>query len=37
MVKGAYKDHEELSSAISEPVIAKPHIVGGISIDSSYR
>lgn len=37
MIKGAYKDYEELSAASSEPIIAEPHIVGGISIDSSYR
>lgn len=37
MIKGAYKDYEELSAAITEPIITEPHIVGGISIDSSYR
>lgn len=37
MIKGAYKDYEELSTASSEPITAEPHIVGGISIDSSYR
>lgn len=37
MIKGAYKDFEELSAASSEPIISEPHIVGGISIDSSYR
>lgn len=37
MIKGAYKDYEELSAASAEPIIAEPHIVGGISIDSSYR
>lgn len=37
MIKGAYKDFEELREASAEPVIAEPHIVGGISIDSSYR
>lgn len=37
MIKGAYKEYEELSAASKEPIIAEPHIVGGISIDSSYR
>lgn len=37
MIKGAYKDFEELSAATAEPIIIDPHIVGGISIDSSYR
>ncbi|XP_015374259.1 PREDICTED: TGF-beta-activated kinase 1 and MAP3K7-binding protein 1-like isoform X3 [Diuraphis noxia] len=36
-INGAYKDYEELSAASAEPVIAEPHIVGGITIDSSYR
>lgn len=37
MIKVSYKDFEELSDATAEPVISEPHIVGGISIDSSYR
>ncbi|XP_050441600.1 TGF-beta-activated kinase 1 and MAP3K7-binding protein 1-like [Adelges cooleyi] len=37
MVKSAYKDYEGLSSAAAEPIIAEPHITGGIAIDSSYR
>jgi TAK1-binding protein 1 len=37
MIKGAYKDYDELRTASTEPIIAEPHVDGGISIDSSYR
>lgn len=37
MVKGAYKEYEELSAATKDPIIAEPHVFGGISIDLSYR
>ncbi|XP_050521387.1 TGF-beta-activated kinase 1 and MAP3K7-binding protein 1-like [Daktulosphaira vitifoliae] len=37
MIKGAYKDYDELRLACSEPIIAEPHIIGGVPIDSSYR
>lgn len=37
MIKHAYKDYEDLSAATEQPIIAEPHIIGGISVDSSYR
>ena len=36
-MKGGYKEYEELSSGISEPVIAEPEIHGGIELDESCR
>lgn len=33
--KGGYKDIDILSPAVREPVIAEPHVTGGIPIDSS--
>ncbi|KAJ8684310.1 hypothetical protein QAD02_020102 [Eretmocerus hayati] len=37
MVKGGYKESEELNFAVSEPVIAEPEIHGGIELDESCR
>lgn len=37
LVKGGYKEFEELTSATSEPVIAEPEINGGIELDASCR
>ncbi|KAJ9576773.1 hypothetical protein L9F63_025333 [Diploptera punctata] len=35
LVKGAYKEFEELVSATTEPVIGEPEIHGGINLDES--
>jgi TAK1-binding protein 1 len=37
LVKGAYKDFDDLSAAKDEPVIAEPSIKGGIPIDDSCQ
>ncbi|XP_066582091.1 TGF-beta-activated kinase 1 and MAP3K7-binding protein 1-like [Prorops nasuta] len=37
LVKGGYREFEELASATAEPVIAEPEIYGGIELDSSCR
>lgn len=37
MVKGGYREFEELASAKTEPIIAEPEINGGIEIDDSCR
>lgn len=37
LVKGAYKEFDELESATQEPVIADPEIHGGINLDESCR
>ncbi|XP_011505177.1 PREDICTED: TGF-beta-activated kinase 1 and MAP3K7-binding protein 1-like isoform X2 [Ceratosolen solmsi marchali] len=37
LVKGGYKEFEELSSASSEPIIAEPEIHAGIELDQSCR
>lgn len=37
LVKGAYKEFEDLSSALQEPVISEPDIHGGIPIDESCK
>ncbi|XP_059489069.1 TGF-beta-activated kinase 1 and MAP3K7-binding protein 1-like [Neocloeon triangulifer] len=37
LVKGGYKEFEELACAISEPVIADPEINGGIPLDENSR
>ncbi|KAJ9592964.1 hypothetical protein L9F63_015334, partial [Diploptera punctata] len=37
LVKGAYKEFEELVSATTEPVIGEPEIHGGINLDESCR
>lgn len=37
LVKGGYKDLEELTAAQSEPVISEPDIHGGIVLDASCR
>ncbi|XP_075215377.1 TGF-beta-activated kinase 1 and MAP3K7-binding protein 1-like [Lycorma delicatula] len=37
LVKGAYKEFEELAAATSEPITAEPEIHGGIKLDSSCR
>lgn len=37
LVKGGYKEIEELVSALSEPVIAEPEVHGGIPLDESCR
>jgi TAK1-binding protein 1 len=37
LVKGCYKEFEELTSARAEPVIAEPEIHGGIELDESCR
>ncbi|CAG9862657.1 unnamed protein product [Phyllotreta striolata] len=36
-VKGGYKDYEDLSSALQEPITAQPDIHGGITLDESSR
>lgn len=35
LVKGGYKDFEELSLAVAEPVIAEPEVHGGIVLDET--
>lgn len=35
--KGGYKDFELLSSAVAEPVIPDPEIIGGIPTDDSFK
>ncbi|KAK9877293.1 hypothetical protein WA026_017685 [Henosepilachna vigintioctopunctata] len=37
LVKGGYKEFEDLSSAIQEPVTAEPDIHGGFSLDESCK
>lgn len=37
LVKGAYKEFEELAQASSEPITAEPEIHGGILLDESCR
>ena len=37
LVKGGYKEFEELASAAAEPVIAEPEIHGGIELDDSCK
>ncbi len=37
LVKGGYKEFEELVCATSEPVISEPEIAGGIPLDGSHR
>ncbi|XP_014256339.1 TGF-beta-activated kinase 1 and MAP3K7-binding protein 1-like [Cimex lectularius] len=37
LVKGAFREFEELASASEEPVIAEPEIQGGIELDDSCR
>nr|CAD7578901.1 unnamed protein product [Timema californicum] len=37
LVKGGYKEFEELADASTEPVIAEPEIHGGIVLDDSCR
>ncbi|XP_065351282.1 TGF-beta-activated kinase 1 and MAP3K7-binding protein 1-like [Cloeon dipterum] len=37
LVKGGYKEFDELACAISEPVIADPEINGGIPLDENSR
>ncbi|PNF39628.1 hypothetical protein B7P43_G05679 [Cryptotermes secundus] len=37
LVKGGYKEFDELMSAKAEPVIAEPEIHGGIELDESCR
>ncbi|XP_071441161.1 TGF-beta-activated kinase 1 and MAP3K7-binding protein 1-like [Hetaerina americana] len=37
LVKGGYKEIEELMTASTEPVIAEPEIHGGIALDESCR
>lgn len=37
LVKGGYKEFEELACAVAEPVIAVPEIHGGIVLDESCR
>lgn len=37
LVKGGYREFEELASASVEPIIAEPEIHGGIEIDDSCR
>jgi TAK1-binding protein 1 len=37
LVKGGYKEFDELVSARAEPVIAEPEIHGGIQLDESCR
>lgn len=35
LVKGAYREFEELAPASEEPIIAEPEIQGGIELDES--
>ncbi|OAD59872.1 TGF-beta-activated kinase 1 and MAP3K7-binding protein 1 [Eufriesea mexicana] len=37
LVKGGYREFEELASATAEPVIAEPEIHGGIELDDSCK
>ncbi|OXU29520.1 hypothetical protein TSAR_003832 [Trichomalopsis sarcophagae] len=37
LVKGGYKEFEDLSKATAEPIIAEPEIHGGIELDESCR
>ncbi|XP_043275797.1 TGF-beta-activated kinase 1 and MAP3K7-binding protein 1-like [Venturia canescens] len=37
LVKGGYREFEELSSGTAEPIIAEPEIHGGIELDASCR
>lgn len=37
LVKGGYKEMDELASSVSEPVIAEPQVHGGIPLDESCR
>lgn len=37
LVKGGYKDFEEIADAIAEPIISEPEICGGIPINESCR
>lgn len=37
MVKGGYKEYDDLSSAVQEPIIFEPDIHGGITLDESSR
>lgn len=37
LVKAGYREHQELQSALGEPVIAEPEIHGGIPLDDSCR
>ncbi|XP_063989119.1 TGF-beta-activated kinase 1 and MAP3K7-binding protein 1-like [Diachasmimorpha longicaudata] len=37
LVKGGYREFEELAPAIAEPIIAEPEILGGIEVDESCR
>ncbi|XP_012280880.1 TGF-beta-activated kinase 1 and MAP3K7-binding protein 1 [Orussus abietinus] len=37
LVKGGYREFEELASATAEPIIAEPEIHGGIELDDSCR
>lgn len=37
LIKGGYRDFEDLSVASSEPVISEPEIHGGITIDDSCK
>lgn len=36
-MKGGYREFDELSPAIAEPIIAEPEIHGGIELDESCR
>ena len=36
-MKGAYKEYDDLASALAEPIIAEPEIHGGIELDESCR
>ncbi|KAF3423294.1 hypothetical protein E2986_07969 [Frieseomelitta varia] len=37
LIKGGYREFEELASATAEPVIAEPEIHGGIELDDSCK
>lgn len=37
LVKGGYKEFEDLIDAKQEPVISEPDIIGGITLDDSCR
>lgn len=37
MVKGGYKEYDDLSVAMQEPIISEPDIHGGITLDESCR
>lgn len=37
LIKGGYKEFEDLKPALQEPIIAEPDIIGGIPLDESFQ